>query len=134
MELDYGSYLMDNEADNNQGNEVLCVNGAGTMLHTAYISGLVIEESDFETGDAVCDENCALTREGVSFNYCNYSPPTTTTSASRNGSQSAESADVNGDSANSYNNTMEENSGVKLNSLTSINGCLSLLLVTLISF
>lgn len=77
VEMDGGSYLHSNEADNEEGNEVLCASGSGVLLNSAYISSSTdITASDYQAGDAVCYDTCALIDESTNFDYCNYVPPT----------------------------------------------------------
>ena len=70
--MDGGSYLQSNEADNDNGNEVLCISGTGKSLDDNFFSS-GLEYDDFELGDAVCGPDCDLVSEiDNTVDYCNF--------------------------------------------------------------
>ena len=98
VEVNHGSYLYNNEADNNEGNEVLCESGAGVLNNSAEIT---IDACDFDTGDAVCYADCVLIQADFNFDYCNYVVDSSACPSSDSGGSSDSSSGNSTDSGDS---------------------------------
>ena len=70
MEGDGGSYVAGNEGDD-EGNEVLCVEGAGILIGNASLIGIGEDKDAFTSGDLVCEDGCNLVDENGN-DYCDY--------------------------------------------------------------